>query len=71
MTISEGRFLCGKWKVKINKIRCLQGYDRIKDAESHGIEFENDIRRYIEYLVIYGTRLDERKQTQWIANVLQ
>ncbi len=43
----------------------------IKDAESHGIEFENDIRRYIEYLVIYGTRLDERKQTQWIANVLQ
>ncbi len=28
MTISEGRFLCGKWKVTINKIRCLQGYDR-------------------------------------------
>lgn len=43
----------------------------IKDAESHGIEYENDIRRFIEYLVIYGTQLSTRKETQWIANVLQ
>ena len=43
----------------------------IKDAESYGIEYENDIRRFIEYLVIYSTQQSTRKETQWIANVLQ
>ncbi len=43
----------------------------IKKAESYGIEYEDDIRRFIEYLVIYGTRLDTREETQWIGDILR
>lgn len=43
----------------------------IKKAESHGIEYEDDIRRFIEYLVIYGARLDTREETRWIGDILR
>ncbi|MCP5158333.1 MAG: hypothetical protein H6975_02775 [Gammaproteobacteria bacterium] len=43
----------------------------IKKAESYGIEYEDDIRCFIEYLVIYGVRLDTREETQWIGNILR
>lgn len=43
----------------------------IKKAESYGIEYEDDIRRFIEYLVIYGTQLDVREQTRWIGDILR
>jgi hypothetical protein len=43
----------------------------IKKAERYGIEYEDDIRRFIEYLVIYGTRLDTREDTQWLGDVLR
>lgn len=42
-----------------------------KKAESYGIEYEDDIQRFIEYLVIYGTRLDTREETQWIGDILR
>jgi hypothetical protein len=42
-----------------------------KKAESYGIEYEDDIRRFIEYLVIYGTRLDTREETRWIGEILR
>lgn len=42
-----------------------------KKAESYGIEYEDDIRRFIEYLVIYGVRLDTREETWWIGDVLR
>ncbi len=42
-----------------------------KKAESYGIEYEDDIRRFIEYFAIYGTRLDIREETQWIGDILR
>lgn len=42
-----------------------------KKAESYSIEYEDDIRRFIEYLVIYGTRLDTREETRWIGEILR
>lgn len=43
----------------------------IKKAESFGIEYEDDIRRFTEYLVIYGTRLDTREEIQWLGDILR
>ncbi|CDH44861.1 hypothetical protein [Candidatus Contendibacter odensensis] len=43
----------------------------MKKAEGYGIEYEDDIRRFLEYLVIYGTRLDVREETQWIGDILR
>ncbi len=45
--------------------------DIVKKAESYGIEYEDDIRRFIEYVVIYGTRLDVREGTRWIGDILR
>jgi hypothetical protein len=45
--------------------------DSIRKAESYGIEYEDDIRRFIEYLVIYGSRLDTREETRWIGDILR
>lgn len=42
----------------------------MKKAETFGIIYEDDIRRFIEYLVIYGTRLDIREDFQWIGDIL-
>lgn len=43
----------------------------MKKAQSYGVEYEDDIRRFIEYLVIYGTRLDTREETRWIGDILR
>lgn len=45
--------------------------DSIRKAQSYGIEYEDDIRRFIEYLVIYGSRLDTREETRWIGDILR
>ena len=45
--------------------------DSMRKAKSYNIEYEDDIRRFIEYLVIYGTRLDVREETQWIGDILR
>jgi len=45
--------------------------DSIRKAESYGVEYEDDIRRFIEYMVIYGTQLDVREQTQWVGDILR
>ncbi len=45
--------------------------DSIRKAESYGIEYEDDIRRFIEYLVIYGLQLDTQAETQWIGDILR
>ncbi len=42
-----------------------------RKAEGFGIEFEDDIRRFIEYIVIYGTQLDVKEETLWMANILR
>ena len=43
----------------------------MKKAEGYGIDYEDDIRQFLEYLVIYGTRLDVREETQWIGDILR
>ena len=43
----------------------------MKKAESFGIEYEDDIRRFIEFLIIYGIQLDVRQETQWIGDILR
>lgn len=39
-------------------------------ARMHGVEFEDDIRRYLEYMAIYGMPLDQRPQAPWLAEIL-
>jgi hypothetical protein len=43
----------------------------VKNANDHGIVYEDDIRRFIEYVVIYGTALDARAETRWIGDILR
>lgn len=43
----------------------------IQKAEHYNIEYENDIRRFLEYVVIYGIQLDIQKETHWIRDILQ
>jgi len=57
-------------QVSDEKIRTVI-QDSIKKSESYAIEYEDDIRRFIEYLIIYGTQLDSKPETRWIAAVLQ
>jgi hypothetical protein len=52
------------------KIR-LVVQDSMRKAKGYHIEYEDDIRRFIEYLVIYGIRLDVREETQWIGDILR
>ena len=52
------------------KIR-LVVQDSMRKAKGYNIEYEDDIRRFIEYLVIYGIRLDVREETQWIGDILR
>lgn len=45
--------------------------DSITRAERYTIEYEDDIRRFIEYLVIYGTQFDTKPETRWAGEILQ
>ena len=51
-------------------IRTVMQYGT-KKAEYYGIEYEGDIRRFIEYLVIYGTQLDAKEETRWMVDILR
>lgn len=41
------------------------------EARRHGVIYKDDIRRYLEYMVIYGAPLDERPQVPWIGRILR
>lgn len=43
----------------------------VKKAESYGIEYENDLRRFIEYWMIYGNQMDIQEETRWIGDTLR
>ena len=45
--------------------------DSIRKAKGYDIEYEDDIRRFTEYLVIYGMRFDVREETRWIGDILR
>lgn len=40
------------------------------EASRHGVVYKDDIRRYLEYLVIYGAPLDQRPQMPWLGRIL-
>ena len=39
-------------------------------AQDYGIIYEDDIRHFLGYVVVYGLTLDSQPQTQWIADIL-
>jgi hypothetical protein len=41
-----------------------------RKAHDYGIVYEDDIRRFLGYVVVYGLTLDSHPQTQWIADIL-
>jgi hypothetical protein len=45
--------------------------DSMRKAKGYNIECEDDIRRFTEYLVIYGMRFDVREETRWIGDILR
>ena len=45
--------------------------DSMRKAKGYDIEYEDDIRRFTEYLVIYGMRFDVREETRWIGDILR
>ncbi len=42
----------------------------MSEAKGHGVVNEDDIRRYLEYLVIYGAPLDQQPKAPWLADIL-
>ena len=40
------------------------------EAQGHGVVYEDDIRRYLEYLVIYGAPLDQQATVTGLADIL-
>ena len=42
-----------------------------KKAQGHGIDLENDVRRYAEYAVSYGLAMDGDETVAWIGAVLR
>ncbi len=45
--------------------------DSARKAQGYGVEHEEDIRRFTEYLVIYGMRFDVREETRWMGDILR
>jgi hypothetical protein len=43
----------------------------VDKAETYGIEYEDDIRQFLEYLVIYGPDMDVQMETAWIGDILR
>jgi hypothetical protein len=41
-----------------------------RKAQDYGVVYEDDIRRFLGYVVVYGLTLDSHPQTQWIADIL-
>lgn len=42
----------------------------MSEAERHGVVYEDDIRRYLEWLVIFGAPLDQQPGAPWLADIL-
>ncbi len=42
----------------------------IKQAEQYKIEFKNDVRRYLEFMVMYTQDFDKNPDTVWAHKVL-
>lgn len=40
------------------------------EAQRHGVVFKDDIRRYLEYMVIYGAPLDALPALPWLGGIL-
>ena len=43
----------------------------IEKAEYYGIDHEDDIRRFIEYIMIYGSHMDTDEKSRWIGDILR
>ena len=45
--------------------------DGIGRAAVYGITFENDVKRYLEYMVLYGPEFDQTPETAWAGDILR
>jgi hypothetical protein len=43
----------------------------IRRAEGYGIDFEDDIRRYLEYMMVLSRDFDTNLQTAWAGDILR
>ncbi|MEZ5582695.1 MAG: hypothetical protein R3F37_07930 [Candidatus Competibacteraceae bacterium] len=43
----------------------------IEKAQSHNVEYEDDIRRFLDYMMLYGPKMDSQSSTSWIGNILR
>src|SRR5580693_5149435 len=43
----------------------------IRRAESYGIEFKDDIQRYLEYMMMLSEDFDTNPRTSWAGNILR
>ncbi len=43
----------------------------MEEAAQHGVDYKDDIRRYLEYMVIYGAPLDQLPQMAWVGRILR
>jgi hypothetical protein len=43
----------------------------ISKAREYGVIAEDDIRRYLELMIVYGTDFDISPQTSWAGEILQ
>ena len=42
----------------------------IEHAERHGVEREDDVRRYLEAMAIHGRDFDTDRRTEWAGTIL-
>lgn len=43
----------------------------IERAAGHGIDFESDVLRYLEYTVMYGSGFEEQAAFEWARRILE
>ncbi len=43
----------------------------IEKAASYDVEGEDDVQRYLGYMVIYGPDFDRNRQTSWAGDILR
>lgn len=44
--------------------------EALREAQNHDIVLQDDIRRFVECCVTYGSRLSAREDTRWIGDIL-
>jgi len=42
----------------------------IRKAETYGIELENDVQEFIEFMVVYGSDFDTNSKFHWAREIL-